>query len=123
MSPLCHFTYRTIRINIAGLTELRSGAGPIGLVTLLSAHAAGCYPIVITDLFESRLDFAKTLVPNVITVTVAREDDEQAIASKVQAAAGMKLRIALECSGVESSIRAAIFVSCRRSLAIDCLTP
>ncbi|KAM0713598.1 hypothetical protein Q7P37_010560 [Cladosporium fusiforme] len=39
------------------------GAGPIGLVSLLAAHAAGAAPIVITDLDESRLEMAKRLVP------------------------------------------------------------
>lgn len=49
-----------------------SGAGPIGLVSLLSARAAGAEPIVITDLFQSRLDFAKTLIPGVRTVLIGK---------------------------------------------------
>ncbi|POV94182.1 hypothetical protein PSHT_16372 [Puccinia striiformis] len=36
--------------------------GPIGLVTLLACVAAGACPIVITDISESRLDFAKRIV-------------------------------------------------------------
>ncbi|BEI85952.1 hypothetical protein CcaverHIS002_0602390 [Cutaneotrichosporon cavernicola] len=44
------------------------GAGPIGAISLLAAHAAGCYPLVITDLFSSRLEFARSLVPTVKTV-------------------------------------------------------
>ncbi|BEJ09272.1 hypothetical protein CcaverHIS641_0601870 [Cutaneotrichosporon cavernicola] len=43
------------------------GAGPIGAISLLAAHAAGCYPLVITDLFSSRLEFARSLVPTVKT--------------------------------------------------------
>jgi L-iditol 2-dehydrogenase len=88
-----------------------SGAGPIGLVTLLAARAAGCEPIVITDLFPSRLEFAKKLVPGVRTVVVDMKDTPEEIAGKVKAAAGMEVRVAMECTGVESSIRAAIFVS------------
>jgi L-iditol 2-dehydrogenase len=49
-----------------------SGAGPIGLVSLLSARAAGAEPIVITDLFQSRLDFAKKLVPGVRTILIGK---------------------------------------------------
>lgn len=93
------------------LTLLRSGAGPIGLVTLAAARAAGCEPIVITDLFQSRLDFAKKLIPGVRTVQVDMKDTPEEIALKVKKAAGMDVKVAMECTGVESSIRAAIFVS------------
>ncbi|GMK57854.1 hypothetical protein CspeluHIS016_0406880 [Cutaneotrichosporon spelunceum] len=85
------------------------GAGPIGLVTLLAARAAGCAPIVITDLFQSRLDFAKSLVPNVRTVCIQREWSPEETAAEIRKASGGSLKLALECTGVESSIRAAIF--------------
>lgn len=89
---------------------MNSGAGPIGLITLLAARAAGCEPIVITDLFASRLEFAKKLVPGVRTVVVARGQSEEQIAESIIAAAGgMKVKCAMECTGVESSVRAAIF--------------
>jgi L-iditol 2-dehydrogenase len=87
------------------------GAGPIGLVTLLAARAAGCAPIVITDLFESRLEFAKRLVPNVRTVCIQKDWSQEETAAQIKRAAGGELKLALECTGVESSIRAAIFVS------------
>jgi L-iditol 2-dehydrogenase len=48
------------------------GAGPIGLITLLCCRAAGACPIVITDIDEGRLAFAKDLVPSVITHKVGR---------------------------------------------------
>lgn len=89
------------------------GAGPIGLITLLAAHAAGCYPIVITDLFESRLKFAESLVPGVKTLAIPRGAKPEDVATEIKAKAGMELRVALECTGVESSIRTAIYVSAR----------
>ncbi len=79
-------------------------------MTLLAANAAGCTPIVITDLFQSRLDFAKSLVPRVQTVQIQRGESDEEIAKKVKETAGMTLKVALECTGVESSIRAAIYV-------------
>lgn len=88
-----------------------SGAGPIGLVTLLATRAAGCCPIVITDLFESRLKFAQSLVPSTKTVQITREQTDEQIAQKVKEEAGLAFNIALECTGVETSIRAAIYVS------------
>ncbi|KAJ3762233.1 L-arabinitol 4-dehydrogenase [Lentinula raphanica] len=85
------------------------GAGPIGLVSLLSARAAGAEPIVITDLFQSRLDFAKSLVPGVRTVLIDRNATPKAQAEVIKKAAGGHLKLALECTGVESSIHTAIF--------------
>lgn len=88
---------------------MHSGAGPIGLITLLAAHAAGCYPIVITDLFESRLEFAKKLVPTVKTLVIGRNDKSEETAEKIKALAAAPIRVAMECTGFESSIRTAIF--------------
>lgn len=88
-----------------------SGAGPIGLVTLLAAHAAGCTPIAITDLVASRLEFAKTLVPTVRTILLERADSPERNSEKIKAELGLQPRVALECTGFESSIRAAIYVS------------
>jgi L-iditol 2-dehydrogenase len=39
------------------------------------------------------------------------KDTPEEIALKVKKAAGMDVKVAMECTGVESSIRAAIFVS------------
>ncbi|KAG6813881.1 hypothetical protein H0H92_006288 [Tricholoma furcatifolium] len=83
------------------------GAGPIGLVSLLSARAAGAEPIIITDLFQSRLDFAKTLVPGVRTVLIQRGSSPKEQAQQIKAIAGVPLAVALECTGVESSIHTA----------------
>ncbi|KKY22761.1 putative xylitol dehydrogenase [Phaeomoniella chlamydospora] len=86
------------------------GAGPIGLVTLLCCQAAGACPIVITDIDQGRLDFAKSLVPSAITYKVAfglsAEDQANAI---IKAFGNFRPSIALECTGVESSVNTAIW--------------
>ncbi|KAF5538729.1 l-iditol 2-dehydrogenase [Fusarium phyllophilum] len=87
------------------------GAGPIGLVTLLAAHAAGAAPIVITDLDENRLAKAKSLIPRVRTVLVEREVDAGNLGKKIVDTLGQEARLVLECTGVESSIHAAIYAS------------
>lgn len=79
-----------------------------GLVTLLAAKAAGAIPII-TDLSQSRLDFAKKLVPSVKTVLIERGQTPHEVAQKIKHEAGMPLTLALECTGVESSIHAAIY--------------
>ncbi|KAI6836425.1 GroES-like protein [Hortaea werneckii] len=87
------------------------GAGPIGLVSLLAAHAAGAAPIVITDMDSSRLERAKQFVPRVRTVQVDKEQDAKDIGARITEALGTKAKLVLECTGVESSIHAGIYAS------------
>jgi L-iditol 2-dehydrogenase len=72
---------------------------------------------VITDMFQSRLDFAKTLVPTVKTVLVKPSMSGEETGDLIKQAAGMPLKIAMECTGVESSIRSVIYVSLFTSVA------
>lgn len=85
------------------------GAGPIGLVSMLCAKAAGACPLVVTDIDEGRLAFAKKLCPSVITHKVERQSAEDAGKAIVRAFGGIEPVLALECTGVESSIAAAIW--------------
>jgi L-iditol 2-dehydrogenase len=87
------------------------GAGPIGLISLLCARAAGACPIVITDIDEGRLEFAKGLVPSVTTFKVERVSPEESAKKIVEAFGGIEPQVALECTGVESSIAAAIWAA------------
>lgn len=50
------------------------GAGPIGLVTALSALAAGCARVYVTDLAPKKLEIAESLSPAITGVNVARDD-------------------------------------------------
>jgi len=72
-------------------------------------RAAGAEPIVITDIDQGRLDFAKQLCPSVRTHKVefshTPEDFAAAIVAKGD---GNEPAIAMECTGVESSIAGAI---------------
>jgi L-iditol 2-dehydrogenase len=77
---------------------------------LLSARAAGAEPIVITDLFESRLEFAKKLVPGVRTVLIERGATAKDMSVKIKQALGCEAKIVMECTGVESSVHTGIFV-------------
>jgi len=95
-----------------------AGAGPIGLVTLLSVRAAGATPIVVTDIDEGRLRYAKSLVPEVRTYHVqtdlSPEQNAEGIINAMNDGQGsgpdaLRPRIALECTGVESSVASAIW--------------
>ena len=86
------------------------GAGPIGLITLLCCKAAGAEPIVVTDIDDGRLKFAKELVPSARTYKVERGvSTEQAAEDIIKAASGTRPFVALECTGVESSVASAIY--------------
>ena len=97
---------------------LVSGCGPIGLISMLSARAAGATPIVVTDIDQSRLDFAKSLAPEIKTYLVKRGDTPEQSAEGIVSAMNdghttgattLRPRLALECTGVESSVCAAIW--------------
>ncbi|KIY73893.1 GroES-like protein [Cylindrobasidium torrendii FP15055 ss-10] len=92
-----------------GDPTLIGGAGPIGLATLLAARAAGAEPIVITDLHQSRLDVAKSIVPTVKTVLIDPSVSQEDQAKKIVEAAGQEISVALECTGFEGSIGTAAF--------------
>ncbi|KAK4465509.1 L-arabinitol 4-dehydrogenase [Cladorrhinum samala] len=96
-----------------GDAVLVCGAGPIGLITAICAKAAGACPIVITDIDEGRLKFAKEVLgggPGIRTFKVAREGAEEAAKRIVdEGFGGIEPALALECTGVESSIAAAIW--------------
>jgi L-iditol 2-dehydrogenase len=85
------------------------GAGPIGLVTLLCCRAAGASPLVITDIDEGRLAFAKELVPSVLTHKVefshTCKDFAELVVGLME---GVEPAVVMECTGVESSIVSAI---------------
>ncbi|KAJ6083120.1 hypothetical protein N7467_007255 [Penicillium canescens] len=87
------------------------GAGPIGLVTLECCRAAGAYPIVITDINQSRLNFAKSLMPSVRIHRVTADESPEAFASNVMEIMenGLEPTVALECTGIESSLAGAIY--------------
>jgi len=92
-----------------GDAVLVCGAGPIGLVTALCCRAAGCEPLVITDIDEGRLKFAEEAVSGVKTLKVERSETSEQFARRVISLMdGKEPDAAMECTGVESSISGAI---------------
>lgn len=101
------------------------GAGPIGLLTMAVARASGAYPIVITDVDQARLDFAREFEPHCRTYRVEKG------LSPEQCAVGIRRlfekqdwdgretteydmpQVVLECTGMESSICTAAYTARR----------
>lgn len=101
-----------------GQGVLVSGAGPIGLLSLLLAKASGCTPLCVTDLSNERLEFAKKLVPEVKTykvdINVLPQDNAEEIRKLFGFGEVSAPHVTLECTGVESSIATGAYVT-RRS--------
>ncbi|KAI0473767.1 GroES-like protein [Xylariaceae sp. FL0804] len=92
-----------------GDAVLVCGAGPIGLITLICCQAAGACPLVVTDIDEGRLKFAKEVCPSVITHKVERLSAEDSAKAIVKSFGGIEPAVVMECTGVESSVAAAIW--------------
>lgn len=93
------------------------GAGPIGLIALAAARASGAHPIIVTDLDENRLAFAKEFAPTCTPYQVNRNLDAEGNAKVIRALFGDEEYFApetvLECTGVESSICTAAYTARR----------
>jgi D-xylulose reductase len=71
------------------------GAGPIGMVTALSALAGGCSQVIITDVQQPKLDLAESLGP-IRGVNVAEESLAEVVAEMT---GGWGADVIFECSG------------------------
>lgn len=114
-----------------GRPALVCGAGPIGLVALAAAKASGAWPLVITDMEESRLEFAQRFVPGAMTYHVDPSKTSLQCSEEIRrlfgCAGGRDVdrgisdpdeynapAVVLECTGVEPSVVTAAY-TCRRS--------
>jgi len=85
-----------------GSRVLITGAGPIGLMCLLAAKAAGATTTVLVDIKDERLKVAKELGATVIINATAD------VPSEIKKNGCGPIDITIECSGAESAIRTAI---------------
>ncbi|WP_433958241.1 2,3-butanediol dehydrogenase [Cytobacillus horneckiae] len=79
------------------------GAGPIGLLTLLSAKAAGATQIIVVDLSEERLKKAKDL--GATTIIEGNRDD---IVDTILNLTNGGVSVAYECAGVQPTMTNAV---------------
>jgi D-xylulose reductase len=73
------------------------GAGPIGMVTLLAALAAGCSRVVIADVQQPKLDLAASLVPGAVTPVNVKQQNVTEVVKKLTD--GWGADIVFEASG------------------------
>uniref|UniRef100_A0A6B2L8X4 Enoyl reductase (ER) domain-containing protein n=1 Tax=Arcella intermedia TaxID=1963864 RepID=A0A6B2L8X4_9EUKA len=89
----------------AGSHVLITGAGPVGLVSLLVAKASGATRVVVTDLMQNRLDVAKQLGADATFLS-----NDPRLLEKLAAFA--PITQTLECSGAEAALTLAIRATC-----------
>ena len=70
LDPLGNAVHTALTFDLVGEDILITGAGPIGIMSAAVAFKAGARRIVITDINEWRLNFAKKIVPGIHTVDV-----------------------------------------------------
>ncbi|XP_045215423.1 sorbitol dehydrogenase-like [Mercenaria mercenaria] len=92
-----------------GSKVLICGAGPLGLLTMLTAKACGAAKVCITDLDERRLNMAKQLGVDFALKVNYKEPKE--IAELVEQYFGERAEITIECSGAPSCARTAIYAT------------
>jgi L-iditol 2-dehydrogenase len=89
-----------------GDTVLVTGAGPIGLMILEAARAAGATDVILTDVVEEKLAFARERGAD-LAVNVAEDDLEAAVDQYTEAVGA---DVVVEASGAASSIQSTLDV-------------
>jgi L-iditol 2-dehydrogenase len=100
-------TVRRVRVDL-GDTVAVFGCGPIGLVTLMSARAAGASRLIATDLIPGRLELARKLGAD--EVLAAKDADAVAWAMGLTHRRGVDA--AFDCAGEQETVDNAM--SCAR---------
>jgi len=85
-----------------GSRVLILGAGPIGLVNILVAKAAGASSVVVVDMQQNRLEVAKKVGAN--ATFLATQD----IIAEIAKGGWGPIDVTIECSGAERAIQSAI---------------
>lgn len=100
LDPLGNAVHTALSFDLVGEDVLITGAGPIGIMSAAVARSAGARRIVMTDVNQWRLDFAKKIVPDVYTVNVTNQSLEETVTR-----IGMKegFDVGFEMSGVASA--------------------
>lgn len=98
MDPLGNAVHTALSFDLVGEDVLITGAGPIGIMAAAVACKAGGRRVVLTDINDWRLDFAKKVAPQAITVNSIDTDLRQ-----VMSDIGMNegFDVGLEMSGAE----------------------
>ncbi len=101
----------------AGDSVLVTGAGPIGLLTLLAARAAGAVQLFVSDPNVTRLKIAQDIIPDVVIINPR----EQSVGDVIRAATegGVGCDVALECVGNTLALQACVDAVRKRGVVVQ----
>lgn len=98
VEPLAVGVYAAMKARVKpGDVGVVIGAGPIGLVTVLAALAAGCSRVIVSDVDDVKLEIARKLGP-VTPVNVKSRSLAEAVLAETD---GWGADVVFECSGNE----------------------
>ncbi|XP_006811586.1 sorbitol dehydrogenase-like [Saccoglossus kowalevskii] len=108
IEPLSVAVYSCSRGNVGlGSNVLICGAGPVGLLVLLTAKAMGAATVAITDIDEHRLSIAKEKGADCV-IMVEKTDNKQ-LAERTVDIMGCSPDVVFECSGSDDSLCMGIY--------------
>ncbi|PSN35372.1 Sorbitol dehydrogenase [Blattella germanica] len=100
-----------------GSKILITGAGTIGLVTLITAKAMGAAKVLITDIVDHRLGVAKEMGADFTYLSKPGEDEKEVVKT-VHSILGGPPDITIDCTGVDANIRIAILATKSGGVAV-----
>jgi len=96
-----------------GSVVLVLGAGPIGLVTLVTAKAMGASDVYVADLLNYRLNLAREMGASKVIKVDTEQSDEQVIDNARKHLNKRLPDITIDCSGFEQTIKMGIEVGAK----------
>ena len=98
MDPMGNAVHTALAFDLVGEDVLITGAGPIGIMAAAVAEKSGARRIVLTDINDWRLDFARKIAPRTRMVNTMNED-LRAVMTEIGMREGFD--VGLEMSGAE----------------------
>ncbi|MEP6342879.1 MAG: L-threonine 3-dehydrogenase [Maricaulaceae bacterium] len=98
MDPLGNAVHTALSFNLVGEDVLITGAGPIGIMAAAVAQKAGARRVVLTDINDWRLDFARKIAPQTHMVNTMNENLKE-VMTRIGMSEGFD--VGLEMSGAE----------------------
>ena len=113
VEPLAVGVHGTVKAQIKpGEVAVVIGAGPIGMVTVLAAFAAGCARVIVSDVDDTKLGLAERLGPidgSVVGVNVRSETLADVVRHETD---GWGADVIFECSGNEKAAAEVFDIVC-----------
>ncbi|VDP45222.1 unnamed protein product [Heligmosomoides polygyrus] len=89
-----------------GQRVLVQGAGPVGILCMMTARAMGASRVAITDIIQNRLDLAQTLGADATLFVKDKSPTE--VRSMVLEALEGEPNVTMDCTGVQTCLEAAV---------------